>query len=184
MNVAAVLAVVLASSPVSAVDAPATALEIRDDPAGGMMATATLHIPAPPDAVRAVLSDYERWPELFDGRFEMVKVERLEGRAVTDLRIKRSPLPGTMRLLCETRQLPNGEIVTSLVEGDFTRYRRQWRLTAETNGGAVHTRADMEMTVDPEMWTPGWLFARVLRSDLEAHFAILKERAVAQVVSR
>ena len=42
----------------------------------------------------------------------------------------------------------------------------------------------MELTVDPEMWTPGWLFAKILRSDLEAHFVILRERAVAQVAGR
>jgi ribosome-associated toxin RatA of RatAB toxin-antitoxin module len=167
-----------------AADGPAAVLDIRDDPAGGKVATATVRIPAPPAAVRAVLGDYERWPELFDGRFTVAKLDRLEGRVVTDLRIKRTPLPGTMRLVCETRESPGGEIVTSLVEGDFKRYRRQWTLVPETTGGAVHTQARMEMTVDPEMWTPGWLFARMLRSDLETHFVILRERAVAQMAGR
>lgn len=163
-----------------AADAPVTVLEIRDDPAGGKKALATLRIAAPPDAVRAVLRDYERWPDLFDGRFRMAKLERLDGRVVTDLLINRSPLPGEMRLLCETRELPGGDIVTSLIEGDFRRYRRQWRFAEEMNGTAVHTRAEMELSVDPDTWTPGWLFAAILRSDLETHFKILRERAVAQ----
>ncbi len=167
-----------------AADVPATVLEIHDDPAGGKKAVATLRIAAPPDAVRAVLSDYERWPDLFDGRFRMAKLERLDGRVVTDLLIKRSPLPGEMRLLCETRELPGGEIITSLIEGNFKRYHRQWQFTPETHDGAVHTRAEMELVVDPEMWTPGWLFATVLRSDLEAHFRILRERAVARMSVR
>lgn len=157
---------------------PATVLEIRDDPGGGKRAVATLRIAAPPDAVRAVLGDYERWPDLFAGRFRMARLERLDGRVVTDLRIKRAPLPGTMRLLCETRELPDGEIVTRLIEGDFKRYVRRWRLAAETGGGAVRTRAEMDLVVDPEMWAPGWLFAAVLRSDLEAHFTVLRRRAV------
>jgi hypothetical protein len=83
-----------------------------------------------------------------------------------------------MRLLCETRELPDGEIVTRLIEGDFKRYVRRWRLAAETGGGAVRTRAEMDLVVDPAMWTPGWLFAAVLRSDLEAHFTVLRRRAV------
>ena len=161
-----------------AADAPATVLDIHDDPAGGKRAVATLRIAAPPDAVRAVLNDYERWPDLFDGRFRIAKLERLEGRVVTDLLIDRSPLPGELRLLCETRELPNGEMVTSLIEGDFKRYRRQWRFVPDMNGVAVHTRAEMELLVDMDSWVPDWLFATMLRRDLEAHFNILRERAI------
>jgi len=178
--VLAVCGALLVSAGVQAADVPATVLEIHDDPAGGKKATATLRIAAPPDAVRAVLSDYERWPDLFDGRFRIAKLERLEGRVVTDLLIDRSPLPGEMRLLCETRELPGGEIVTSLIEGDFKRYRRQWRFMPEMNGNAVQTRAEMELMVDMDSWVPDWLFAAMLRRDLETHFKILRERAIAQ----
>lgn len=163
---------------VHAGDAPATELEIHDDPAGGKKATATVRIQAPPEAVRAVLSDYERWPDLFDGRLRIAKLERLDGRVVTDLLIDRSPLLGTMRLVCETRELPNGEIVTSLIEGDFTRYLRRWRFVPEIHGAAVHTRAEMELLVAMDSWVPDWLFATMLRRDLETHFKILRERAL------
>lgn len=166
--------------PAQAADAPATELEIHDDPAGGKKATATVRIQAPPEAVRAVLSDYERWPDLFDGRFRIAKLERLDGRVVTDLLIDRSPLPGEMRLVCETRELPNGEIVTSLIEGNFTRYLRRWRFVPEIHGGAVHTRAEMELLVAMDSWVPDWLFAAMLRRDLETHFKILRERALAR----
>ncbi len=169
---------------VRAADAPATVLDIHDDPAGGKKAVATLRIAAPPDAVHAVLSDYERWPDLFDGRFRMARVERLDGRVVTDLLIKRLPLPGELRLLCETRELPGGDIVTSLIEGDFKRYRRQWRFVPEMNGGAVHTRAEMELLVDMDSWVPDWLFATMLRRDLETHFKILRERAIERAGAR
>ncbi len=174
----------LAGSVVFAAEDPAMVLDIQDDPAGGKKASATLRLPVPPDAVQAVLTDYEHWPALFDGRFRLARLERFEGGAVTDLLIDRSPLPGEMRLLCETRELPNGELVTSLVEGDFKRYLRRWRFVPETNGGAVHTRAEMELLVDLASWVPDWLFGRMLRSDLEAHFRILRERAVAQFKAR
>lgn len=167
-----------------AAEDPATVLEIHDDPAGGKKAVATLRIPAPPEAVRAVLNDFDRWPELFAGRFQLVKLDRQADRVVTDLRIKSTPLPGMLRLVCETRDLPNGEIVTSLIEGDFRRYVRRWRLVPEPNGTAVHTRAEMELSVDPDTWAPGWLFAAVLRSDLRTHFTILRERALAQAAGR
>ncbi len=181
---AAAMAGSLLGLPVHAEDPAETRLDIQDDPAGGKKAVAMLRIAAPPDAVRAVLSDYERWPGLFDGRFRMAKLERLEGRVVTDLLITRWPLPGEMRLLCETRELPDGDILTSLIAGNFKRYRRQWRFIAEGNGSAIHTRAEMEMLVDIDSWVPDWLFATVLRSDLEAHFRILRERAIARAGGR
>jgi len=172
------LGIAVISGVALAADMPSTMLEIHDDPAGGKKAVATLRIAAPPDAVRAVLSDYERWPDLFDGRFRVARLERLDGRVVTDLLIDRSPLPGEMRLLCETRELPGGDIVTSLIEGDFKRYRRQWRFMPEMNGSAVHTRAEMELLVEMDSWVPDWLFATMLRRDLETHFKILRERAI------
>jgi len=180
----AVCGTLLSGSVVLAAEDPGIVLDVQSDPSGGKRAVATLRVPAPPDAVRAVLNDFEHWPELFDGRFVLVKLDRQDGRVVTDLRIKRTPLPGHLRLLCETRDLPNGEIVTSLIEGNFRHYRRRWRLVPEANGLAVHTRAEMELSVDPDTWTPGWLFAAILRSDLETHFKILRERAVAQAGSR
>lgn len=184
ISLAAVCLVGAVGLPARAVDAPATVLEIHDDPAGGKKAVATLRIAVPPDAVRAVLSDYERWPVLFGGRFRIAKLERLDGRVVTDLLIDRSPLPGELRLVCETRELPTGEIVTSLIEGDFKRYLRRWRFVPEMNGGVVHTRAEMELLVDLDSWVPDWLFAAMLRRDLETHFKILRERALARIGTR
>jgi ribosome-associated toxin RatA of RatAB toxin-antitoxin module len=176
--------ILLGGAAVLAGEIPAAVLDIHDDPAGGKRAVATVHIEAPPEAVRAVLNDFARWPELFGGRFQLVKLERQPDRVVTDLRIRSTPLPGTLQLVCETRNLPNGDIVTSLIEGDFRRYRRRWRLIPEANGPAVHTRAEMELSVDPATWVPGWLFAAMLRRDLMAHFASLRERAVAQTAGR
>lgn len=184
ISLAAVCLVGAVGLPARAADAPATKLEIHDDPAGGKKAVATLRIAVPPDAVRAVLSDYERWPDLFDWRFRIAKLERLDGRVVTDLLIDRSPLPGELRLVCETRELPTGEIVTSLIEGDFKRYLRRWRFVPEIHDGALHTRAEMELLVDLDSWVPDWLFAAMLRRDLETHFKILRERALARIGTR
>jgi ribosome-associated toxin RatA of RatAB toxin-antitoxin module len=160
------------------------ALEIDHEPAGGLQAFATVWIPAPPEAVRAVLNDFEHWPELFGGRIQVVQLDRQPDRVVTTLLIKRTPLPGALRLVCETKDLPNGDIVTNLIAGDFRRYQRRWRLVEESHGASLQTRAEMELLVDPKNWAPSWLFAAILRHELTAHFLILKERALALSASR
>ena len=38
---------------------------------------------------------------------------------------------------------------------------------SEMKGGALHTRAEMELLVDMDSWVPDWLFATMLRRDLE-----------------
>jgi hypothetical protein len=36
----------------------------------------------------------------------------------------------------------------------------------------------MELLVAMDSWVPDWLFATMLRRDLETHFKILRERAI------
>jgi len=143
---------------------------------GGMRAVAVVWLPASADAVRAVLTDYDRWPDLFPGRFRVTAIRHEPDRVLTDLRINRSPLPGTMRLLCETRSLPDGSLVTSLVEGDFRQYRRRWVLTEERGGRAVVTRAEVDLRFVLDSWIPTWLMSGALRSQMEEHFRALHAR--------
>jgi polyketide cyclase/dehydrase/lipid transport protein len=163
-----------------AVEAPM--LDIAEEPSGGFRAKAILHIPASPATVRAVLTDYERWPDLFAGRFRVTRLKRESDRVITDLLIKRFPLPGEMRLLCETRERPDGGLVTSLIEGDFTRYVRQWTLTPEPNSPDPQafsgTRAEMDLSLQLKSWVPDWLLIANLRGQLLEHFRILREQAI------
>lgn len=172
--------IAVATTAVLAADPPM--LDITEDPSGGFRAKAVLHIPATPEAVRAVLTDYERWPELFAGRFRITRLQRESDRVVTDLVIKRFPLPGEMRLLCETRERPDGGLVTSLIDGDFTRYIRQWSFTAEPNHldprASVGTRAEMDLLLELRSWVPDWLLIANLRRQLLEHFRILREQAI------
>ena len=158
-------------------------LNIETVDGGGFHARATLHVPAPPDAVRAVLTDYERWPQLFAGRFRITKIERREGRVLTDLQIKRFPLPGEMRLLCETRESA-GDLMTSLVEGDFSRYERRWTFRDESDGTHPRTRAELDLQFALVAWAPDWLVMMNLRRQLEEHLMILREMAMARVEVR
>jgi ribosome-associated toxin RatA of RatAB toxin-antitoxin module len=181
MSVRGVLALaILAGAAVSAgAEEPRYSLQVESID-GGMRVFAVVWLPAPPETVRAVLTDYDRWPELFPGRFRVTAIRREPDRVLTDLQINRSPLPGTLRLLCETRSLPDGSLVTSLVEGDFLQYRRRWVLAEERAGGAVLTRAEVDLRFVLDSWVPTWLMSGGLRSQMEEHFHALHARVLKQ----
>jgi hypothetical protein len=178
----AVMLVCVAVTTIGTVAADSPMLDITADPMGGFRATAVLHVPASPEVVRAVLTDYEHWPALFNGRFRVVELRREPERVVTDLMIKRSPLPGELRLFCETREFAGGILVTTGLDGDFTRYVRRWTLTPEPNdrksGPMTGTRAEMELSLELRTWVPDWLLAANLRRELLEHFRLLQENAL------
>jgi hypothetical protein len=80
--------------------------------------------------------------------------------------------------LSETRTLPTGELLTELKGGDFKQYRRFWKLIP-VDGGA-YTKAEFELLVEVDTVMPDWIVALAMRQDLESHFRILREKALAQ----
>ena len=155
-----------------------TKLAVSLDPAGGVRAQATLLFPARPEILQAILTDYAKWPELFEVRMRVASLEIRDGRAVTDLRIEHALLPGERRLLCESQALPGGGLVTELKGGDFKRYHRVWKLSAVGDGS--RTRAEFEFLVEMNTLVPDWLAALAMRRELDAHFRIVKEKALEQ----
>ena len=155
-------------------------LDVKTDPAGGVIATARLVLPAKPDLIQSLLTDYPHWPDLFEVRMRIVDLQFAPGVVTTDLRIDHALLPGERQLVTESRVI-SGAIHTDLVAGDFKRYHRVWRL-APTNEGR-ETRADFELTVAIDSILPDWLVALAMRRELEAHFRIVKEKARALAAS-
>ena len=153
-------------------------LDVRTEPTGGVKATATILFPVEPAIIQQILTDYAHWPELFDGRMRMAEIRVQEGKAFTDIRIEHALLPGERRLLIETRALSTGGLLTELKGGDFKQYRRFWKLIP-IDGGA-HTKAEFELLVEIEMMVPDWIVAAAMRRDLDAHFRIIREKALAQ----
>ena len=153
-------------------------LDVRTDPSGGVRATASILFPAPVSVIQAILTDYAHWPELFEGRMKVADLKVQNGVATTDLRIEHALLPGERRLVTESRILLNGELVADLKGGDFTRYHRRWKLTS-VNGGA-QTRADFELVFEIDSVAPDWLVSIATRRDLESHFRLVREKALAQ----
>src|SRR5262245_55641488 len=124
-------------------DSPQEFLHVKTDPAGGVIATAHLLFPAGPEVIHALLTDFPRWPELFEVRMRVVDVQIRQDVATTDLRIEHTLLPGERRLVTESRTTANDGIVTDLVAGDFKRYHRVWKLSPANEGR--ETSADFEL---------------------------------------
>jgi len=158
--------------------ADAVVLDVRAEPTGGVKATATVLFPAPVSVIQAILTDYAHWPELFEGRMRVADLNIQDGVATTDLRIEHKLLPGERRLVTESRMLLNGELVADLKGGDFKRYHRRWKLTSVNNG--TQSRADFELVFEIDSVAPDWLVSIATRRDLESHFRIVKEKALAQ----
>jgi hypothetical protein len=133
-------------------------------------------LPAKTEVIHDLLTDYVRWPELFDVRMRLAGLTVQDGVATVDLRIAHPLLPGERRLVTESRIVPGGGLVTDLKGGDFKRYRRVWTLRQAGEGN--QTQADFELAFEIESFVPDWLVAVAVRQELEAHFRILKQKAV------
>ncbi len=153
-------------------------LDVHTEPTGGVRATAAILFPVGPAIIRRILTDYAHWPELFDVRMRMAEIREQDGKVFTDIRIDHALLPGERRLLSETRALPPGGLLTELKGGDFKQYRRLWKLTPADGG--VHTKAEFELFVEIDTIFPDWMVAAAMKHDLESHFRIIREKALAQ----
>jgi ribosome-associated toxin RatA of RatAB toxin-antitoxin module len=153
-------------------------LDVRTEPTGGVRATATILFPVEPAIIQRLLSDYTHWPELFEVRMRMAEIREQDGKVFTDIRIDHALLPGEQRLLSETMTLPTGGILTELKGGDFKQYRRVWKLISVDGG--THTKAEFELLVEIDSKMPDWIVALAMRRDLETHFRIIREKALAQ----
>ena len=153
-------------------------MDVRSESTGGVRATATILFPVESAVIHRILTDYARWPELFDVRMRMAEIREQDGKVFTDIRIDHALLPGERRLLSETKILPTGGLLTELKGGDFKQYRRFWKLTP-VDGGA-YTKAEFELFVEIDSSVPDWMVALAMRQDLESHFRIMTEKALAK----
>ena len=154
----------------------AETLEVKTEVGGGVHATARLLFPAKPDVIQGLLTDYPRWPELFDVRMRLAELTVHNGVAIIDLRLEHALLPGERRLVTESRIMPGGGLVTDLKGGDFKRYHRVWTLRSAGEGN--QTTAEFELLFELETLVPDWLIAVAVRQELESHFRIVRQKAL------
>lgn len=153
------------------------ALVVKPDPAGGVRATATLLFPGSPAVLHSILTEYRKWPELFETPMRLAHLEERNDRVLTDFYISHALLPGEQRLLCESKALPGGGLVTDLKGGDFKRYHRMWKW--QPAGSGDQTRAEFELLVEVNTVVPDWLVAVAMERELNAHFRIVRQKALA-----
>lgn len=82
------------------------ALVVQAEPTGGVRATATLLFPGNPAVLHSILTEYHKWPELFETKMRVAQVEEREGHVLTDVFISHPLLPGEQRLICDSQVLP------------------------------------------------------------------------------
>jgi len=158
--------------PATAAASPDALLNIAVDSAGAAHVRAILDLAARPTVVHDVLNDYVHWPLLFPRGLRMVAISQDKDGVTTDMYVPRYFLPGEFHLITLTRETAPGILETSLVGGDFLKYRRTWTLTP---GLTSHeTRAELEMDIQLKQWIPGWLFTLILKHDLLEHFGKLR----------
>ena len=169
-------AVAVATTEETASVQPLKALVVKPDPAGGVRAMATLLFPGSPTVLHSILTDYRNWPDLFETKMRLAHLEDHDGRILTDLYISHTLLPGEQRLLCESHDLPGGGLVTDLKGGDFKQYHRVWNLQPAGDGN--QTRAEFELLVEVETIVPNWVVAVAMERELNAHFRIVRQKAL------
>ncbi|MCC6139248.1 MAG: hypothetical protein IT389_01375 [Nitrospira sp.] len=178
-RLAAWIAVIGVVSPIWCWAGDSGSLDVKTQPAGGVKATATLRFPVEPRIIQQLLTDYAHWPELVDVRMRIAELREQNGAVYTDIRIDHALLPSERRLICESRTLPGGGLLTELRGGDFKQYRRVWTLISAEGGR--QTTAEFELLVEVDTVVPDWVVAVAMRQELEAHFRIVKEKALARV---
>ena len=151
-------------------------LDVQVQAAGGVRAKATVVFPVEPAIIHSLLTDYAHWPDLFEVRMRVAELREQDGTAFTDIRIDHSLLPGERRLLCESRALPGGGLLTELKGGDFKQYRRVWKLSSVEGGKG--TTADFDLLVEIDSIVPDWMIAIAMRQELESHFRIVREKGL------
>lgn len=178
-RLASCLAVMFMLSPIWCWAGDFVPLQVKVQATGGVKATATVLFPVEPWMIQQLLTNYAHWPELFDVRMRMAEIREQDGSVLTDIRLNHALLSGERRLLCESRSLPGGGLLTELKGGDFKQYRRVWTLTPTESGS--QTKAEFELLVEIETFVPDWVIAVAMRQELETHFRIVREKALAQV---
>jgi len=132
---------------------------------------AILELPAKPEIVFAVLTDYAQWPTLFAPGLIIAAIRDEPEGVITEMYLPRVLLPGTLHVIIRTRVTPQ-QIEAELIGGDLHRFWRLWRLMPLAKGR--ETRAELQMAVQPKGWIPNWLIRYSIEMELHDHFERLR----------
>ena len=169
------LGVFILARPIWALE-PSDSLSVEIDSKGVALIQARLILPAPPLSVHKVLTDYDRWPDLFPHPPSINNIVREQDQTVVDMSIPAFLLPFTLHLVTATRERSAFQIETRLMKGDFLQYEWVWRFSP-TQGGKA-TLARMTFRVAPTIWTPDWFLRWALQTEMEGHFERIRQHLI------
>lgn len=143
---------------------------------GIAVANADLILPAPPEIVYAVLTDYHHWPNLFLEQLQVNEIKTEDTRVVIDMVIPAKFFPIDLELVTETREIHPLRLETTLLRGDFDRYDWVWECSQTKDRAQTH--ATFILNVQPTIWIPNWLMRWILEHELEVHFHKIRDEAI------
>ena len=147
---------------------PIQLFEITFDKDGIAHVHALLELPASPETVFTVLTDYAHWARLFADGTTMVSIRRDADGVTTDMYVPRSVMPGRVHLVIRTRTPSHARIEAELVSGDLQRFWRRWDLQPSMSQSA--TKAELQILLQPRTWAPQWMIRYGIEKELTEHF--------------
>ena len=135
---------------------------------------AQMTIPASPDQVWAVLTDYDHLeefiPYLLDSQVVRKERDRLILRQEGGFWLPFYRLK--TQVIFEVKERPPQMIYFRAVEGDFRLYEGSWHL--ERMG--KETWLSYEATIEPDFWVPRWVLGELERQVLKGTFRAILQR--------
>lgn len=140
--------------------------------------TARLVIPAPPERVWAVVTDYGHFTQFIPNmtRSEIVREEGGSRWLAQEGRMRVFLVPIRARVLFRLEETPITMVRFEAVEGDFRVNAGAWRLAPAAGGAAL----DYEAMVEPAFWVPRWVMTAMEQALLRSTFRAILKRCVTQ----
>lgn len=141
---------------------PAPTVSVREE-RGVYSVSARFHVPQPPAAVLAVLTDYENIPRILPDVTSSIVRERSAGRAVVEQVAvsKMMMFSKKVHLVLEITEAPDAIRFVDRCGRSFEKYEGSWRVTARAGGSDVV----YELTAKPSFDVPEFLLKRLLKRD-------------------
>ncbi|MBI5836904.1 MAG: SRPBCC family protein [Candidatus Eisenbacteria bacterium] len=138
----------------------------------------SIYIPVRPDAVWAVLTDYDHLREFIPGMLEsrlledhgLVKLIEQVGQGSWLFVGKKA------RVVLEVEERKGQKLDFHVVDGDFNLFDGAWELFPRQGGHA--TLLTYRLTARPRFFAPGFVVKHVLRRDVPQRLAAIRDRVV------
>ena len=141
---------------------PAPSVSVREE-RGVYSVSARFHVPQPPAAVLAVLTDYENIPRFLPDVTSSVVRERTKGGAVVEQEAvsRMMMFSKKVHLVLEITEAPDAIRFVDRCGRSFERYEGRWRVTARGDGSEI----TYELIAKPSFDVPEFLLKRLLKRD-------------------